>query len=326
MKFRTEIEKQNFGFEINYEDSLLFMGSCFTENIGNKFLQWKFNTLVNPFWVLYNPTSIKNSLDIILWDKEFIESDLVFWNEQWHSFSHHGDFSGINKENVLNTINSQITNSKEFIKKSSILFLTFGTAWVYKYNKTWEVVSNCHKFPDSDFTRSLLSVDEIVESYKILIDTLKTINPDLKIIFTVSPIRHIKDTLVGNQISKSTLILAIAKLKELFSHVHYFPSYEICMDDLRDYRFYEKDMIHISEVAKQYIWETVEDTFFSQKTLDILNKIEKLQSALFHRPKNIKSESFKKFINKQLQFINELENNYSFLDLELEKRYFQKYL
>lgn len=223
-------------------------------------------------------------------------------------------------------INSQLVHSKEFIKKASILFLTFGTAWVYKYNKTGEVVSNCHKFPDTEFTRSLLSVDEIVESYKLLIDKLKAINSNLKIIFTVSPIRHIKDTLIGNQISKATLVLAIAQLKKQFSCVYYFPSYEICMDDLRDYRFYEKDMIHISESAKQYIWDILEHTFFSQKTLVLLSKLEKLQSALFHKPKDIKTASFKQFINNQIQFIEELENTYSFLDLKLEKSYFQKYL
>lgn len=301
-KFRTIIEIPKSDFKVSYHSKILMLGSCFVENIGNLLTQNKYNTSVNPFGVIYNPISVGNSLQILIDNKQFTEEDLNFSNELFFSYSHHGSFSHKNADECLKKINAKINTSSVDLAGADLLFVTFGTAWVYELTDSGEIVSNCHKQPESIFNRYRLDVDEIVCFYKKLILSLSLFNPQLKIVFTVSPIRHWKDGAHGNQLSKSTLLLAVDQLVQLFDHVSYFPSYEIVMDELRDYRFYHEDMIHMNSTSVKYIWDRFTDTFMEKHTLDYMKKIQKIISAAQHRPFNPNTESHQKFI--QSTFLN----------------------
>jgi hypothetical protein len=219
-------------------------------------------------------------------------------------------------------INERIRRSSDFLKKADFLFITFGTARVFEWKDTGQVVSNCHKIPADKFTRRLLSPKEITGMFSTLIDELTSFNPRLKIVFTVSPVRHWKDGAIGNQTSKATLLLAIRNLNEHFSDTRYFPAYEIMMDDLRDYRYYAEDMIHLNKTAIDYIWEKFENTFFNKETLTIAGEVNKLLQAYNHRPLKSNSESHKKFLQQNLELGKQLLKKYPFLDLKKELDYF----
>ncbi|GAI96735.1 unnamed protein product, partial [marine sediment metagenome] len=230
----------------------MFIGSCFTESIGGKLNDYKFPVDINPFGIIYNPSSVGKSLELLIGEKEFTIDDLFFYNGKWLSFFHHSSFSDKDPELCLSRINAKITESREFLKKAGFLFITFGTAWVFEWKESGETVSNCHKISALKFNHKLLAVEDILENYKTLIHKLLRFNPQLKIIFTVSPIRHWKDGAEGNQVSKAILLLSAHQLLKKFQSVSYFPAYEIIMDDLRDYRFYSDDMIHLNSVAIDY--------------------------------------------------------------------------
>jgi len=239
---------------------------------------------------------------------------------QWHSSYHHSIFSDSNKEECLYKINNQINIANKHFKSTEFLFITFGTASVFRFKETQEIVSNCHKLPADFFTRELLSVNEIVKDYRILINNILKQNPAIKIIFTVSPIRHWKDGPEANQLSKSTLILACNELKREFETVNYFPAYEIVMDELRDYRFYADDMIHLNQTAIDYIWERFTEAYFDKSTFEIINEIRKIKSDINHKPFNPESEAHKKFLIATLEKINRLKEDYNYLDLDIEKK------
>lgn len=293
--FRTEIEITHSSFEISYKDNIMTLGSCFAENIGKKLSDVYFQTDINPFGVLYNPISIRNSIDLLMQDKEFDKKDIFESRSLWQSFSHSSLFSDISAENCLNRINTRLINSSNFLRSTDCMLITFGTAWVFEDVKSGRVVSNCHKLPANNFIRRRLTVDEIISEYSSLISKLKATFPGLQIIFSVSPIRHWKDGAHENNLSKSTLLLVINELQNQFEQVHYFPAYEIMMDELRDYRFYASDMLHPSEVAVDYIWKRFSDTYFSKQTLQLKKQLEQLAADLAHRPFQPDSSEFKKF-------------------------------
>ena len=320
--FRTEIFPKKSSLHIDYHKKVLFMGSCFTENIGNKLLEYKFPALINPFGVLYNPLSAQKALEIIISKKRFTDKDLNFENDKWFSFYHHGSFSSPDKEEVLNNINDKIDKSHRFLKKARSLFITFGTSWYYKLIKTDEIVANCHKLPADLFDRKLLDIEQITEPWKILIKELKKFNPGLKIIFTVSPIRHWKDGAVNNQLSKSTLIVAIHETLKEFEHLSYFPSYEIMMDDLRDYRFYDDDFLHPNSQAINYIWDKFKSVFIEEGTMQISKQVHKIVKAVNHKPFHPKTNSYKEFLDSSSEKIEQLGNKYPFIDFSKEKLHF----
>lgn len=324
--FRTEIKLEKSDFRISHIDKLMFIGSCFTENIGKKLENFKFNIDINPFGILYNPISVKSGLDILLSGKDFTEKDIFYKNELWNSFYHHSRFSHFDKNIALDQINQRINQSKEFITTADYLFITFGTAWVYLYNKTNKIVSNCHKIPAKEFTRKRLSVHEIVHEYKLLIDKLITINQKLKIIFTVSPVRHWKDGAHGNQLSKATLLLTIDELCQKYDNIAYFPSYEMLMDDLRDYRFYNEDMLHPNDLAVKYIWTKFSDTYFNENTQKLIKHIEKINKAVQHRVINLKSEQYQKFLLSNIKQIKNLNILYPNINFNNELKYFESKL
>lgn len=275
---------------LTYRSHMMMLGSCFVENIGAKLEYFYFDVDVNPCGIVYNPESVANTLDILLDRKIFTRDDLWHSNGLWGSFSHHGHFSASNAEECLAGINSRIVASARHLECADLLVVTWGTAWVYEYLETGIIVSNCHKFPAASFRRFRLDVDFIVKRYTELLERLHSQCPGMKILFTVSPIRHWKDGAHGNQLSKAVLHLAIDKLMQHFDFVSYFPSYEIMMDELRDYRFYAEDMLHISPQGVSYIWEKFRDLYFEPETILLMRKVDKLNRALAHRPLNPNSE------------------------------------
>lgn len=270
------------------------MGSCFTENIGNQLKQYQFRTNINPFGIIYNPVSIFANLKSITDKKVYGENDLLQHNELYLSLNHHGQFSGTDKTEVLNHINTTIEKAHANFNAAKFVIITLGTAFVYKHLAQDRVVANCHKIPNTAFEKRLLTMDEI----KTAFDKVKNQLKDKTILFTVSPVRHWRDGAVENQRSKSILIESIHQLIAENANCYYFPAYEIMMDELRDYRFYEEDMLHPNKVAVKYIWQRFAETFFSEQTQHINIQLEKIHLLLQHRIKNANTEAQTAFEQK----------------------------
>lgn len=325
--FRTIFPPIHPDFKISHHDQILSLGSCFAEHIGGRLRGYKFPSLLNPFGILYNPISIFEALKWLTKEELFKEENLFEHQGLWHSFQHHGQFSNPEKEVTLNQINQSLKEGRAIFKKTTRLILTLGTAHVFEYKKTGKVVANCHKLPGQDFERRKLTLDEVTTCLGDIVGLVKTINPNIKIILTVSPVRHIRDGLVENQRSKSTLLLAIDSLKEIYpDSVFYFPSYEIVLDDLRDYRFFNEDMIHPNDQAINYVWRYFENAFFTEKTTNLNNRIQKIMDALAHRPIHPKSESHQIFLKNQLSKVEQMEEEFAFLNFGEEKRFLKTQL
>ena len=315
--FQTKVDIPPTKLNITYEDKIMTLGSCFADNMGRKMQEVYFETDINPFGVLYNPISIRNSIDLLIENNEFTADNIFQQKELWQSFSHSSLFSATTAERCLENINERFRHAASFFTQANFLIITFGTAWVFEEKKSGSVVSNCHKLPASHFVRRRLSVDEIVSDYSVLILKLKTLFPKLKIIFSVSPIRHWKDGAHENNISKSTLLLAIAALQQQFDSVDYFPAYEIQLDELRDYRFYASDMLHPADVAVDYIWQRFSETYFDEVTKGLKKELEQVVADLNHRPLFPDTEEYQKFQKNTEKKITALKKNYLFLDNRL---------
>lgn len=315
MNFRTKVQLPTYGFEINHKSLSLMMGSCFAENMAEKMKYLLYPTVLNPFGILYNPASIANAIKLLLSRKTFEPKDLRQYNGLYYSLLHHSRFSSNQRDICLNQINTALIEGRNALKNVKQLFITFGTSWIYKEKSSQQIVSNCHKLPAKYFERHQLSLEDIKTCWYELIVQLQSVNPRMRIIFTVSPIRHIKDGLIENSLSKARLIESVHFLTKSFSKVHYFPSYEIMMDDLRDYRFYKSDMLHPSDTAIEYIWETLFHNMFDHKE-DAMNKaITSLRKAIAHRPFQSNSPEYKMFIEKSLEKLLQLKKTSSFLEL-----------
>jgi len=282
MKFRTEISIHPSPVKISHNDKVMLFGSCFAESIGNKLSYHKFPAMTNPCGIMFNPVSIYNAFRFICEKKVFTESDIFFNDGLWHSFFHHGLFSNRDKTGCLNTINQSIGEAYDFVKNAATVVITLGTAYVWEYLQNGIVVTNCHKMPSSAFNQYMLSVEQVQESLFLIIEHLKKVNNKATVIFTVSPVRYLKNGDHNNQLSKATLLLAIDNLRQQNKTVEYFPSYEIMMDDLRDYRFYADDLIHPSSKAIDYIWEKFSECYFDATTIELNKKIGAYQKALSH--------------------------------------------
>jgi len=325
--FRTEVTVSDYPFRISYQTPVLFCGSCFAENIGGIMQSYKMPVQVNPFGVVYNPLSVAKVLRNILQNKQYTGNDLNHRNGLWFSFDHYTRFSSESQEECLLKINDACSSAHEFIKKANLIAVTFGTARVYRLVTTGQVVANCHKIPAKEFTHTLLSVDEIVTEWSELIDEVLAVSPNTRFLFTVSPIRHWKDGAIGNQLSKSTLILAVHRLVKIYSDkAFYFPGYEIMMDDLRDYRFYDTDMLHPSQLAVDYIWQKFSDALIERQAMQVTEKVHRIQQALSHRPVNPKSQEFKRFVDKILNEVNSIQKQYPFLNFYEEVNTLKSYI
>jgi hypothetical protein len=282
MKFRTELPIPNSPFKISYDDKILLLGSCFSAHIGAFLEKNRFFVLSNPFGTLFNPVSIANAINMTINPELFSEDYRYFFDNSYVSFAHHGLFSHPDEHQFITHINKQFSHTKTFLEKGNFLFITFGTAYCYRFLERNLIVSNCHKIPAPKFEKFLLTIEEIVQIFKEILKKIRPINPSCKIIFTVSPVRHLGDGFHENQLSKAILHLAIAQLIHE-DNVFYFPAYEILMDDLRDYRFYAADMCHPGENAVHYIEEIFSDTFFTQETKEKIKTIEKENKFFNHR-------------------------------------------
>ncbi len=322
--FRTVVVPEALRKKFSYDTPALFLGSCFSNAVGDWLEQMRFPVLVNPTGVLYNPFSIRNTLSRLLEGKGYGDADLVREGGKWISLMHGTSFSGEDREEVLQRINRSFVEAAGHLKKIKFLFLTFGTARVYLWKESGEVAANCHKLPAALFERKLLEPGEIVESFRGLLQQLFRIRPELQVVFTVSPVRHWKDGATGNQLSKSVLHVAIHRLLEEDERLHYFPAYEIVMDDLRDYRFYAADMLHLSDTAVEYIRQRFRETVVDPQAYPVMEEVEKIHLAMAHRPFRPESEEHRKFKASQLKKIISLEKKYPFLDLSAEREFFSE--
>lgn len=283
MNFRTEHPVPSFPFKIGYDDSLFFIGSCFSDHIGHFFESHRFKTCSNPYGTLFNPRSIADNLLRSITLSPISDQTIYFFNNRFISFSHQGKINGDSKESFQNDLMELDLKIHHFLKNTDYLFITFGTAYCYKFIERDLIVANCHKIPNHQFEKFILSVDDIVDDYSVLITKLKEFNPKIKIIFTVSPVRHLGDGFHENQISKSVLHLAIEQLKNRFE-LYYFPSYEIILDDLRDYRFFARDLCHPAENSVEYIQEMIMKSLMTSETIGALKEIEKNIKRENHKP------------------------------------------
>ena len=322
MNFFARIELPQSSIEISYHDLNMLLGSCFAENMGNRFIENKFQTDLNPLGILYNPESIAMSIRRLLENRRWEGEELFRHEGLYHSFGHHSSFSDISKENCLHKINERLSFSAGNIPKTNNLFITFGTAYVYRLKETGQVVSNCHKLPAQLFMRERLTVQQIVEKWRTLLADLFETNKELIIFFTVSPVRYWQDGVHENQLSKSILLLAIEQLQTLFpKRTVYFPAYELMMDELRDYRFYAEDFCHPSNTAIQYIWERFTDTYMNEHTQQLMKEIGRIKKALNHKPLNQQSESYRQFISQTLLKIEQLREKMPYICFENELSY-----
>lgn len=307
MEWQTKVEIPKADFQIGYASRILMLGSCFTESIGEKLTYFKFDADVNPCGIVYNPSSAARVLEILLEGKPFTEDELMQHDGKWLSLMHHGCFSSSQRDTCLCQINERLTRAAERLKNTDLLVITFGTAWVFRYKPDGRIVSNCHKIPASEFERFRLESEEIVTEYTALIHRLREVNPSLRVIFTVSPIRHWKDGAHGNQLSKSVLLLAIDSLVHRLEKVHYFPAYELVMDELRDYRFYAEDLLHVSPVTVEYIWERFRDTYMGKDAFQLMTRIDKVNKTLLHRPTDAGSGKWLQLREKMSVEMKEIE-------------------
>ena len=316
MQFTTQIPIPKSKHPINYNSKIVSLGSCFAENMAEKFEYFKFQNAVNPFGIIFNVVSIEKLIFRSIHKQHFTEKDIFFHNESWHCYEVHSELSSPNKETFLDNLNTILESTNNQITKSTHIIITLGTSWVYRNIETNEIVANCHKVPQKQFTKELLSVETIQESLQNIISLITEVNKEAKFIFTVSPVRHIKDGFVENTLSKSHLITAIHQIINYqLSIVNYFPSYEIMMDELRDYRFYAEDMLHPNQTAIDYIWIKFFENYVDKKEFALMNQVCEIQRALKHRPFNPNSESHQKFLQNLNQKIDKLAKE--FPDLKL---------
>jgi len=299
MKLQTliKLKKQEDNL-IDYNSKLLLLGSCFSENIGEKFKYFKFQSLSNPFGILFHPKAIENLVVSAIHEKKFTEEDVFFNNEQWHCFDAHSQLSNPSKEILIKKLNTSVNSLNKQITKSTHVIITLGTAWVYNLVESNKAVANCHKLPQKEFSKTLLFVDEVKSSLQTIIKTIQSVNSKVSIVFTVSPVRHIKDGFVENTLSKSHLIAAIHQV--ISNQVFYFPSYEIMGDELRDYRFYKSDMLHPNKTAVEYIWQKFQHVWIASEATITMSLIDTIQKGLQHKPFNENSNEHQRFL-KQLE-------------------------
>lgn len=317
IEFRTPVTVPS-GFKIGYSDKIMMFGSCFAENIGEKLVGAKLNAVVNPFGILFNPESVAAAIEQSVDGTSIDESSVFEHNGLWSNYAFHGSFSSADKCEALQKMNRGLQLAHERISITTLLIVTFGTAFVYRNVADGKVVANCHKMPATSFVREMLTVQDIISRYSGIIEMLKKRNGNIQIVFTVSPVRHLRDGAHENQLSKSTLLLAVDWLAHNFSNVYYFPSYEIMMDDLRDYRFYDSDMVHPSDLAIEYIWQGLRTNCFSQADLATMDEIQKIAAASQHRPINPDTEEFKSFVSKQLAIVEQFARTHTDIDMSQE--------
>ena len=312
MKLQTQVPLKKAENQIDYNSQLVVLGSCFANNIGDKLAYYKFRALQNPFGVLFHPLAIENLISRAIQEESYTGEEVFFLNERWQCYDAHSDLSSVTKEDLLGSLNSGLLETKLYLTKASYIFITLGTAWAYQLKESGKEVANCHKVPQMAFKKQLLSIDKIVGSLEAIVRQIQTINTKTKIVFTVSPVRHLKDGFIENQQSKAHLISAVHRIIKK-GNALYFPSYELMMDELRDYRFYASDLVHPNELAITYIWEKFKTVWISETSYKTMDEVSAIQKGLHHRPFNLESVKHRKFLEALDQKITYLQKEYPFM-------------
>lgn len=306
MNFRTKIPIIKSQFPIDYNSRIMSLGSCFAENMSEKFDYFKFQNVINPFGIIFNAVSLEGIIERIVNLKDFTEKDIFYHNEMWHCFEVHSELSHPDKNVILNNLNEKLALSYYKIMELSHCIITFGTSWVYRNIETNQIVANCHKMPQKQFTKELLSTAITKKSIENIISLIHSVNKNVKFIFTISPVRHIKDGFFENNVSKSILLQTVYNVVNSNTGVPplgvrgLFPSYEIILDELRDYRFYKDDMLHPNQTAIHYVWERFSETYFSDEINLIINQVGSIQKMISHKPINPNS-IHNKDLNEKIQ-------------------------
>ncbi|MBP6041258.1 MAG: GSCFA domain-containing protein [Flavobacterium sp.] len=315
MKFTTLVPIPNSIHPLDYDSLILTLGSCFAVNMGERLDYFKFQNTTNPFGIIFNPVSIEKLIVRAVNQKQFTEEDVFFHNERFHCYEVHSDLSSANQQEFLDRLNAGLDVTYQKIKAASHILITYGTAWVYQEKNSGVVVANCHKMPQSHFDKHLLSVASIEAAIQNTVDAIRKVNPNCSFVFTLSPVRHIKDGFVENQRSKAHLITALQNLlsDHMLDKANYFPAYEIVMDELRDYRFYGEDLVHPSSMAIEYIWQRYRASSISETAMSTLDEVEAIQKSLLHKPFNPLAESHQKFQSKLQEKISRLQEKHPFI-------------
>ncbi|MDB5210409.1 MAG: hypothetical protein JWQ30_1236 [Sediminibacterium sp.] len=330
MKFHFEFDIKKLSRPVQHQHSLLLIGSCFTENMGEKLRKHKFNLSGNPNGILFNPVSVAEALGSYIENKKISTGDIFQHNETWHSWKHHSRFSGITAQDCVQKINDSTTGAHTYLKTADHLLITLGSAWLYTLTEdaanaiTGSVAANNHKAPAGWFQKRLMSAEEVVN---VLDETLKKLfafNPGLQVIFTISPVRHLREGVIENNRSKAVLIQAVHQLVEQYEALYYFPAYELVIDDLRDYRFYAEDLVHPNYQATQYVWEKFINACMSEETRNLMKEIAEINLAFQHKPFNSLTGQHQHFMESYLNKTKNLQEQHPYLDLKNELAYFQK--
>ena len=327
LKLKLTLAAKPSDIKINHGHKVMMIGSCFTENMGVKLNDHLFETLQNPHGILFNPVSGCNALMDYVTHKQYAVSDLFYLNEVWNSWHHHSRYSAVQQAHSLQKINNGIQKAHQFLKSAHQLIITLGSAWLYTLNDNAPdhkglIVANNHKAPSNWFSKQLMSADELTKHLTSLVSNLNSFNPNLKIIFTISPVRHLREGLVENNRSKAVLIQAVHHMVANHKMLAYFPAYEYVVDDLRDYRFYAEDLVHPNYAATQYVWEQFVETYMNADTQTIMKQVAELQLAMHHKPLNSMSTEHQKFLKSCLEKTITLKKQYPFLPLESHVQYF----
>lgn len=328
MKFHFEFAIKKLQHPITHHHSMMMVGSCFTENMGNLLRASKFRVMDNPNGILFNPISVSEAIHQYINNKNFSKDDLFCLNESWHSWKHHSKFSGITAEEAVEKINQSTFEANELLQNADYLFITLGSAWIYELAKDAPeaanvgVAANNHKAPANWFSKRLLSTNETISSLEKMLAALRIFNPHLTIIFTISPVRHLREGVIENNQSKAVLIQAVHEIVKQSEQHYYFPSYELMIDDLRDYRFYAEDLMHPNYHATQYIWEKFVESCIADNTQLLLKSIQEINIAYQHKPFNPSTIAHQSFLHKYATIVKMLQEKYPELDLQKELNYF----
>ncbi|MCX2738937.1 GSCFA domain-containing protein [Pontibacter anaerobius] len=323
--FRTEVQVPRSGLDLTLQHKVLTIGSCFADVIGSKLQQHKVDVQVNPFGTIFNPISVSMLLQAAAGRPYTFEEHLVQHNGIWYAYDLHSSLSSTSKEELLQSIQQRLHQTGEQLKNASLLIVTLGTAIAYRLQDSGKVVANCHKLPAANFKRVLLTMEEMSAAFEQMLTQLKQVNPSLKILLTVSPVRHIKESIEMNSVSKASLRLLCHQLQVAHPQVLYFPAYEIMMDDLRDYRYYKEDMLHPTPLAEAYIWQKFVEAYYTADFRQFIGKWEKIQRAVSHRPFHPHTEAHQKFLRNTLQQLQAMEQQYN-IDVSSETEALQNQL
>jgi hypothetical protein len=322
MKMILDIDIKSPGKKINYNDKVFLIGSCFTEHIGNRLEDLKFSILQNPNGILFDPLSVSNSLVSYTRNTVYNKNDLFYLNELWQSWQHHSIFSGIDQQKVLDKINESQQKAHEFLNTADWLIITLGSSFSYQLTENGNAVANCHRAPANFFKKHLLGIDEIISSLDNTIHQLFYQNKKINIIFTVSPVRHIRDGVIENNRSKSRLLEAVHHLVNKFDRLFYFPAYELIIDVLRDYRFYDIDLVHPNYAATEFVFEKFKDHFISLESLALLDEVKKIRTAFKHKPFQPATQAHRDFLQVNLERIQQFQQKNPHIDFSREINYF----